>query len=67
VLDFSGDLYGKRIELIFHKRLRPEKKFDTLEALILAIAEDVVMVRKHLRWRRSKRGKHTRRDAAYLE
>lgn len=47
VLDFDGDLYGKRIELVFHKRLRPEKKFDSLEELISAIAEDVVMVRKH--------------------
>lgn len=47
VLDFSGDLNGKRIEIVFHKRLRPEKKFDSLEALIVAIGEDVEVVRKH--------------------
>jgi riboflavin kinase/FMN adenylyltransferase len=47
VLDFSGDLNGKRIEIIFHKRLRPEKKFDSLDELITAIGEDVEVVRKH--------------------
>ncbi len=47
VLDFSEDLVGKRIEIIFHKRLRPEKKFDSLEALIAAIDDDVRDVRNH--------------------
>ena len=33
ILDFSGDLYGKTIRADFYKKLRGEKKFDSLEAL----------------------------------
>lgn len=31
--DFSGDLYGKTLTLDFYKYLRPERTFDSLEAL----------------------------------
>ena len=33
ILGFEGDLYGKRLTLEFHKFLRPERKFDSLEKL----------------------------------
>ena len=33
LLDFHGDLYGKDLRLDFYKFLRPERKFDTLDAL----------------------------------
>ena len=33
ILDFTGDLYGKEITLEFHKFLREERKFDSLETL----------------------------------
>ena len=33
LLDFEGDLYGKEVALEFHKFLRPEQKFDSLEEL----------------------------------
>ena len=33
LLDFAGDLYGRKITLEFYKFLRPERKFDSLEEL----------------------------------
>ncbi len=47
VLDYSADLVGKVVEIVFHRRLRPEKKFDTLDALSAAIGDDVIAVRNH--------------------
>jgi riboflavin kinase / FMN adenylyltransferase len=38
--DFSGDLYGQEIEVAFHHFLRPEARFDSLEALEAQMAED---------------------------
>ena len=33
ILSYDGDLYGREITLEFHKFLRPERKFSSLEAL----------------------------------
>lgn len=33
LLDYTGDLYGREITLEFYEFLRPERKFDSLEAL----------------------------------
>ncbi len=33
ILDFHGDLYGRRVRMEFYHRLRGEKKFPSLEAL----------------------------------
>jgi len=41
LLDFSGDLYGRTIEVCFLARLRDECVFDSPEALTRQIAEDV--------------------------
>jgi riboflavin kinase/FMN adenylyltransferase len=38
--DFSGDLYGQEIEVALCHFLRPETKFDTLEALQARMADD---------------------------
>jgi len=38
--DFSGDLYRQEIEVAFHRFLRPEAKFDGLDALKVQIAAD---------------------------
>ena len=40
ILDFDGDLYGKEITLEFHKFLRPEQKFNSLEELKAQIHKD---------------------------
>jgi riboflavin kinase/FMN adenylyltransferase len=40
LLDFKGNLYGRELMLEFYQFLRPEKKFDSLEALKEAIREN---------------------------
>ena len=47
ILDFAGDLYGKTITLEFHAFLRPERKFDSLEALKAAIEENARQTREY--------------------
>lgn len=51
VLDFSGDLLGEEIEIIFHKRVRPEKKFNSYEELTQQIDRDVAAAREYFRGR----------------
>jgi riboflavin kinase / FMN adenylyltransferase len=41
LLDFDGDLYGQPLRLEFLKRLRGEKRFDSVEALVAQMGEDV--------------------------
>lgn len=38
---YKGDLYGQRINVKFLRRLRDEKKFDSVEELRLQIAQDI--------------------------
>jgi riboflavin kinase/FMN adenylyltransferase len=45
LLDFAGDLYDSRLEIAFFKRLRGEKRFDSVDALIDQMAHDVDAVR----------------------
>ena len=40
ILDFTGDLYGYKIQIEVLKRLRAERKFDSLENLTKQIQED---------------------------
>ncbi len=40
VFDFSGDLYGKNVEVAFYDFIRGEAKFDSVEALIDQMGQD---------------------------
>lgn len=46
--DWSGDLYGQEIEVAFHHFLRPEAKFDSIEALTEQMARDCDRARELL-------------------
>ena len=46
LLDFAGDLYGSRLQIAFLKRLRGEKRFESVAALIDQMAVDVAAVRE---------------------
>ena len=46
ILDFAGDLYGRELTLEFHRFLRPEKKFSSLEQLQEEIRKNAVQTRK---------------------
>ncbi len=48
LLDWSGDLYDRDVEVEFVDWLRPELKFDSREALVAAIGDDVVQTRLRL-------------------
>ncbi|TIP54814.1 MAG: bifunctional riboflavin kinase/FAD synthetase, partial [Mesorhizobium sp.] len=40
VFDFSGDLYGQNCQVSFFGFLRPELKFDGLDALVAQMKKD---------------------------
>ena len=46
ILDFDGDLYGQAIRVEFFRRLRDERKFESLEALRAQIETDAVKTRE---------------------
>jgi riboflavin kinase/FMN adenylyltransferase len=48
LLDFEGDLYGRRVELLFETRLRAEQRFAGVDALRQQIARDVEAARRAL-------------------
>lgn len=51
LLDYAGDLYGRRLRVTFHRRLRDEQRFASLEALKAAIDADIAAARAY--WRAS--------------
>ena len=45
LLDFDGDLYGREIEVEFVRRIREERKFDSLAALTAEMERDMARAR----------------------
>ena len=45
LLDFDGDLYGQDLRIEFVKRLRGERRFPSVEALVEQMARDVEQTR----------------------
>lgn len=47
LLDYAGDLYGRRVSVTFHHKLRDEQRFASLEALKSAIHADIAAARTY--------------------
>ena len=52
ILDFDSDVYGERVEIQFHKRLREERIFSTVMDLSAQIGRDVEATREYFAARR---------------
>jgi riboflavin kinase/FMN adenylyltransferase len=48
LIDFNGDLYGEQLSVALVAYLRPEAKFDSLDALAAQMADDVAEARARL-------------------
>lgn len=48
ILDWSGDLYGRRVRTAFHAWLREERVFSSVEALLVQIDRDILEAREVL-------------------
>jgi riboflavin kinase/FMN adenylyltransferase len=51
VLDFDGDLYGQKAKVRFVDRIRGEEQFDSIDALVRQIEQDVDVTRRILEQR----------------
>ncbi len=49
ILNFSADIYGENIEIIFVKKLRSEEKFPDKDALITQIEKDIAKAGEYLK------------------
>lgn len=48
LLDYDGDLYGQQLRVEFVQRLRPELRFDDVQALIAQVGRDIETTRRLL-------------------
>jgi riboflavin kinase/FMN adenylyltransferase len=48
LLDYSRDLYGRRMEVALHAFIRPEQKFESIDALVAEMRRDEAAARKLL-------------------
>jgi riboflavin kinase / FMN adenylyltransferase len=54
ILDFQGDLYDKKVRILFLERVRDEVKFGSVEELVARIGQDVDAAREYFRKRKPK-------------
>jgi len=47
IFDFEENIYGDDITIIFKKKIRNEIKFETVDALVLQIKDDIEFIRKN--------------------
>jgi riboflavin kinase/FMN adenylyltransferase len=45
ILDFGQNIYRRTIDVVFRKRIRDERRFDSLDALKTQIATDIAAAR----------------------
>ncbi|HEX8205309.1 MAG TPA: bifunctional riboflavin kinase/FAD synthetase [Solirubrobacteraceae bacterium] len=50
LLDFEGDIYGAELRIDFHRRLRGERRFESVDALLEQMAKDVEAADRLLRF-----------------
>jgi riboflavin kinase/FMN adenylyltransferase len=48
LIDFEGDLYGQSLRIAFVERMRGEKRFDSVDALVAQMQRDVELAREVL-------------------
>lgn len=48
LLDFSGDLYGRDLAVLFVERVREDRRFETADAMVRQMAEDEAEARRLL-------------------
>jgi riboflavin kinase/FMN adenylyltransferase len=48
IFDFDGELYGRMIEIALMAYIRPEAKFDSVDALVERMHEDEAEARRLL-------------------
>ncbi|MFY9488025.1 MAG: bifunctional riboflavin kinase/FAD synthetase [Solirubrobacterales bacterium] len=46
LIDWEGDLYGQQVEIAFLERLRGERRYDSIEALVEQMDRDVAQARE---------------------
>ena len=49
IFDFSEDIYGEELKVLFHKRVRNEKKFSSVNELVEQISLDVLEAKKYFK------------------
>ena len=47
ILDYNGDLYGESVRVELHEFLRPERRFESMDALRCQITKDVLLTRDY--------------------